>query len=61
VQVVNPLQTAGLRKTGIRKTKTDASDARLVAELGRMGRARPSYVPDDAVLELPRFGGRVAS
>jgi transposase len=52
VQVVNPLQTAGLRKTGIRKTKTDASDAKLVAELARIGRARPSYVPDDAVLEL---------
>jgi transposase len=52
VQVVNPLQTAGLRKMGIRKTKTDASDAKLVAELARIGRARPSYVPDDAVLEL---------
>jgi transposase len=52
VQVVNPLQTAGLRKTGIRKTKTDASDAKVVAELARIGRARPSYVPDDAVLEL---------
>jgi transposase len=52
VQVVNPLQTAGLRKMGIRKTKTDASDAKLVAELARIGRARPSDVPDDAVLEL---------
>jgi transposase len=52
VQVVNPLQTAGLRKVGIRKAKTDATDARVVAELARIGRARPSYVPDDAVLEL---------
>jgi transposase len=52
VQVVNPLQTAGLRKVGIRKTKTDAGDAKVVAELARIGRARPSYVPDDAVLEL---------
>jgi transposase len=52
VQVVNPLQTAGLRKVGIRKAKTDATDARVVAELARSGRARPSYVPDDAVLEL---------
>lgn len=52
VQVVNPLQTAGLRKVGIRKTKTDAKDARVVAELARLGRARPSYIPDDTVLEL---------
>jgi transposase len=52
VQVVNPLQTAGLRRVGIRKTKTDAKDARVVAELARLGRARPSCVPDDAVLEL---------
>jgi transposase len=52
VQVVNPLQTAGLRKPGIRKAKTDKKDARLVADLARIGRARPSYVPDDAVLQL---------
>ena len=52
VRVVNPLQTAGVRQVGIRKTKTDAKDARVVAELARSGRARPSSVPDDAVLEL---------
>ena len=52
VQVVNPLQTAGLRRMGIRKVKTDTKDARLVADLARIGRARPSYVPDDAVREL---------
>jgi transposase len=52
VQVVNPLQTAGWRRSGIRKTKTDRKDARVVAELARAGRARSSYVPDDAVLEL---------
>src|SRR5919202_2885491 len=52
VQVVNPLQTAGLRKLGIRKAKTDKKDARLVADLARIGRARPSYVPDEAGLQL---------
>ena len=52
VQVVNPLQTAGLRKMGIRKVKTDRKDARMVADLGRIGRAQPSYVPDDQTLEL---------
>jgi transposase len=52
VQVVNPLQTAGLRKVGIRKTKSDAKDALVVADLARIGRARPSYVPDDQLLEM---------
>jgi len=52
VQVVNPLQTAGLRKVGIRKTKSDAKDALIVADLARIGLARPSYVPDDQLLEL---------
>ena len=52
VQVVNPLQTAGLRKMAIRKVKTDRKDARMVADLGRIGRARSSYVPDDQTLEL---------
>ena len=52
VQVVNPLQTAGLRKVGIRKTKSDAKDALVVADLARIGRARPSHVPNDQLLEL---------
>ena len=52
VQVVNPLQTAGLRKVGIRKTKSDQKDALVVADLARIGRARPSYVPEDGLLEL---------
>lgn len=52
VQIVNPLQTAGLRKVGIRKTKSDAKDALVIADLARIGRARPSYVPDDQLLEL---------
>ena len=52
VQIVNPLQTAGLRKVGIRKTKSDAKDALVIADLARIGRARPSYVPDDELLEL---------
>jgi transposase len=52
VQVVNPLQTAGLRKVGIRKTKSDAKDALVIADLARMGRARPSALPSDTLLEL---------
>jgi transposase len=52
VQVVNPLQTEALRTTGLRKTKTDRRDAAIIADLVRIGRVRPSYVPDDTILQL---------
>ena len=52
VQVVNPLQTDALRDTGVRKTKTDRRDAFVLADLVRIGRARPNYVPDDTILQL---------
>lgn len=52
VQVVNPLQVSAFRHTGIRKTKTDRRDAVVLADLVRIGRARPNYVPDDLILEL---------
>lgn len=52
VQVINPLQTSGLRKTGIRKAKTDRRDALVLADLVRINRARPNYVPDDTILQL---------
>lgn len=52
VQVVNPLQTQALRTLGVRKTKTDRRDAFVLADLVRIGRARPNYVPDDVMLQL---------
>lgn len=52
VQVINPLQTSALRPVGVRKTKTDRRDAFLLADLVRIGRTRPNYVPDDTVLQL---------
>src|ERR1051326_5320540 len=52
IQVINPLQTKALRPLGVRKTKTDRRDAEIVADLVRIGRARPNYVPDDTVLQL---------
>jgi transposase len=52
VQVVNPLQVDAFRDTGIRKAKTDRRDAFVLADLVRIGRARPNYVPDDLILEL---------
>jgi transposase len=52
VLVINPLQTEALRATGVRTTKTDRRDAEVIADLVRIGRARPNYVPDDAILQL---------
>lgn len=52
VQVINPLQTSGFRKVGVRKTKTDRRDALVLADLVRINRARPNYVPDDTILQL---------
>jgi transposase len=52
VQVINPVQTEAFRTTGVRKTKTDRRDAAVIADLVRIGRARPSYVPDETILQL---------
>lgn len=52
VQVVNPMQVDAFRDTAIRKTKTDRKDAFVLADLVRIGRTRPNYVPDDLILEL---------
>ena len=52
VQVVNPLQVDRFRETAIRKAKTDRRDAFVLADLVRIGRTRPNYVPDDLILEL---------
>jgi transposase len=52
VQVVNPMQVHAFRETGIRRTKTDRRDAWVLADLLRIGRTRPNYVPDDIILQL---------
>jgi transposase len=52
VHVINPWQTEAFRATGIRKTKTDRRDAQAIADLVRIGRVRPNYVPDDTSLQL---------
>jgi transposase len=52
VQVINPLQVSAFRTTGVRRTKTDRRDAFVIADLLRIGRTRPNYVPDDTVLQL---------
>jgi transposase len=58
VTTVNPIQINAYRKTGIRKTKTDPVDAFWIADFLRIGRARPSQIPESTRLrlrELSRF------
>jgi len=45
VVVLNPIQTAQQAKKGIRKTKTDKTDARHIATLIKNGEHRPAQVP----------------
>lgn len=58
LMVLNPLQVATYRKSGIRKCKTDKTDAVWIADLMRIGHVTPAAVPMDAILqmrELTRF------
>lgn len=63
VTVLNPLQVAAYRKTGIRKLKSDASDAVWIADYIRVANLGPT-TPDLPVLlqlrELSRFRFRLS-
>jgi transposase len=63
VTVLNPLQVAAYRKTGIRKLKSDASDAVWIADYIRVSNLSPT-TPDLPVLlqlrELTRFRFRLS-
>ncbi len=50
--MVNPLQTHAYRNSFLRKTKTDARDAWVIADLVRIGRGRATYVPGQTILQL---------
>jgi transposase len=50
--VINPLQTKAFCHTGVRKTETDRRDAFVLADLVRIGRAKPNSVPDATTLQL---------
>jgi transposase len=52
IQVLNPLQTHAYRRTTVRKLKSDRKDAWLIADVVRIGRGRPAYVPDETILQL---------
>jgi len=56
LHVINPIQTDGWRKgTEIRKRKTDAIDALLIAELVRYGDFMEARLPDEALLSLKQL------
>ena len=52
VVVLNPIQTSAMREMFIRKTKTDAKDSFVIAELIRFGRYAESNVAQDKLLAL---------
>lgn len=52
VQVFNPLQVHAYRKTGLRRTKTDRSDAFWIADFLRIGGGTTLAPPDKRLLQL---------
>jgi len=52
VQTVNSYQTKNLRKTLMRKTKTDAIDAKLICDLYKQGKAHQTYFPQEPLFSL---------
>ncbi len=52
IAVINPIQTATLRKTGIRKTKTDAVDSLLIIKSLMVNNHKPFDKQDIAYLRL---------
>jgi transposase len=62
VLVLNPLQIAAYRRTGIRKRKTDRYDAYWIADFVRIGGGQPCHVAQQIILqirELARFRFRL--
>lgn len=50
VAVLNPIQTAQQARKGIRKSQTDAIDARHIATLVKNGEHRPALVPGELAM-----------
>ncbi len=62
VLVLNPLQMAAYRRTGIRKRKTDRHDAYWIADFVRIGGGQPCHLSQQVILqirELARFRFRL--
>ena len=52
VTVINPLQIAAYRRSGIRKTKTDSTDAFWIADFLRIANLRPTDQDLPVILQL---------
>ncbi len=52
VHVINPVQSDALRGLYIRKTKNDAKDSAIIADVIRIGRYCETVVSDDSMLDL---------
>ena len=52
VTVINPLQVAAYRRSGIRKVKTDTTDAFWIADFLRIGNLRPTAQDLPVILQL---------
>jgi len=50
--VINPLQSDAMRKMYLRKTKTDAVDSKLIADIIRMGHFTETHLADDKIITL---------
>jgi transposase len=52
VHVINPVQSDALRGLYIRKTKNDAKDSMIIADVIRFGRYRESVMAEPDLLEM---------
>lgn len=52
VHVINPLQSDALRNLYIRKTKTDSVDAKIIAQVIRIGQYSETKLADDRMLMM---------
>ncbi len=52
IHVINPLQSDALRNLYLRKTKTDSVDAKIIAQVIRIGQYSETKLADDTMLSM---------
>ena len=55
LHVINPLQSDALRNLSIRKTKTDSVDAKIIADVIRIGQYCETQLADENIIALEGF------
>lgn len=55
LHVINPLQSDALRNLYIRKTKTDSVDAKIIADVIRIGQYCETQLADENIIALEGF------